>query len=117
MTIAKEFVQERKKQSILTTLITKLESEVDTGKKLDKGVFVYQNESLSSLVFDRYGAMIAFDNGGPVNKTAALFVNAIILYNGKEVIYDILSNKDAYYIDNNTNKVMLIELWVVDGHT
>ena len=111
MTIAKELVQERKKQSILTTLITKLESEVDTGKKLDKGVFVYQNESLSSLVFDRYDTM------ADAVRAAALLVNAIILYNGKEVIYDILSNKDAYYIDNNTNKVMLIELWVVDGHT
>ena len=104
MTIAKELVQERNKQSILTTLITKLESEVDTGKKLGKGVFVYQNESLSSLVFDKYDTM------ADAVRAAALLVNAIILYNGKEVIYDILSDKDAYYIDNNTNKVMLIEL-------
>lgn len=106
MTIAKELVQERKKQSIFTNLITKLESEVDTCKKLDKGVFVYQNRSLLSLVFDKYDTM------ADAVKAAALIVNAIILYNGKEVVYDILSNKDAYYIDNDTNKVMLIELWV-----
>ena len=106
MTIAKELVQERKKQSIFTNLITKLESEVDTGKKLDKGVFVYQNKSLLSLVFDKYDTM------ADAVKAAALLVNAIILYNGKEVVYDILSNKDAYYIDNDTNKVMLIEIWV-----
>ena len=106
MTIAKELVQERKKQSIFTNLITKLESEVDTGKKLDKGVFIYQNESLLSLVFDKYDTM------ADAVKAAALLVNAIILYNGKEVIYDILSNRDAYYIDNDTNKVMLIEIWV-----
>ena len=104
MTIAKELVQERKKQSIFTNLITKLESEVDTGKKLDKGVFVYQNESLSSLVFNKYDTMAY------AVKAAALLVNARILYSGKEVIYDILSNRDAYYIDNDTNKVMLIEI-------
>ena len=104
MAIAQELVQERTRQNLLKTSITRLESEVDSGKKLEKGVFVYQNEDLFSWTFDKYDTM------ADAVRAAVLLVNASIIYNGQEVIYDALSDVDGYYIDNETNKVMLVTL-------
>ena len=104
MAIAQELIRERKKQNLLTTSITRLDSEVDKGEKLEKGVYVYQNEDLFSWNFDRYDTM------ADAVRAAVLLVNATIIYNGEEVIYDALSDVDAYYINNETNKVMLVTL-------
>lgn len=104
MAIVKELLKEKLDESILNTSLEELESEVDNGVILNDGAYVFENEELYSWSFDKYDTM------ADAVRAAVLKINAKIIYKGKIVNYDALSDTDAYYIDNETNKVMIVNL-------
>jgi hypothetical protein len=103
MAIAKEIMRDKLQQSE-SFIIERLDSEVDTADIKANGVYVYVGGLIEELFFER------FDTVADAIKTAVNKIDAKIICDGNIITYDILSDTEAYYIDEEVGKVKLVEL-------
>ena len=79
-------------------------SEPDTGDLLQDGVFVYNYKNLSDWQFEE------FDTIADAVRCAVNMIGAMIIYNGNNISYSTLNDKQAYYVDENDKKVKIVDL-------
>lgn len=96
--IAKEITKNN--ESLNTNVIN---VEMDNEKELSTGCFIFTG-NLADWTFTKYNTI------AEAVRNAVKMINAHILYKGNTLIYDALSDTEAYYIDNESGKVKLVEL-------
>lgn len=73
-------------------------------RECQDGAWVHSNNSLEDWVFERY------DTVEEAVKHAVKMVNAQVISDGRVVMYDTLSDKEAYYLDNCENKLKVVAI-------
>lgn len=92
-------------EQIMTDISKEKTSEIDKlNEDINEGAWVHANSSLEDWVFERY------DTIEEAIKHAVKMVNAQIISNGQLVMYDALSDKEAYYLDNLENKLKVVAI-------
>lgn len=76
--------------------------EKDANEKVEKGVFVYTNNSLVDWTFER------FDTIADAIKNAVKKINAYIICNGEIIVYDALDENTAYYYSEDTMRLVTL---------
>ena len=79
-----------------------VEPEMDSNETLEKGVFVYCNNSLVDWSYER------FDTIADAIKMAVKCINAYIICNGEIINYDALDENTAYYYSGNKMKLVML---------
>lgn len=67
-------------------------------------VYVYIENGLEDWSFDEY------NNIDDAIRAATLSINAKVICKGQVIKYDIISDKEAYYIDNETGEAKVVKL-------
>lgn len=107
MVIMESILEERLKEVKVNRealIQERLDSEIDNENTETNGVYVYNADSLESLIFDKY------DTIADAVRAAIKMINATILCDGNIVNYDTIDNSTAYYIDERVNKVKIVNL-------
>lgn len=76
--------------------------EQDEDKNIEKGVYVYCNNSLIDWSYER------FDTIAEAIKRAVKCINAYIICNGEVISYDALDENTAYYYAGNKMKLVTL---------
>lgn len=82
-----------------------VQGEPDEGKIEPNGAWMYRDGITDSWLFER------FDTIAEAIRNAVNNINAIVICNGETVSFDTLDEETAYYIENNTGKVKVVELY------
>ena len=82
----------------------RLDSEIDIEKKEKNGAYVFRMESILDFDFDM------FDTIADAIRAAVNSINAKVICNGREIVYDVIDDKTAYYIDEASDKMKLVNL-------
>lgn len=68
------------------------------------GAWVYRDETVASWIFKKY------DTIADAIRHAIKEINTIVICDGNIVEFDRLNENQAYYVDNRTNEVKVVEL-------
>lgn len=104
MAIVKELMHEKLSEESFKKSVEELKSEIDKEANIKNGVFVFVDGDTYSWKYDRY------DTIAEAVRHAVLEIDAKIICNGEIIIYDALSDEDAYYIDERTKTVKIVSL-------
>lgn len=78
--------------------------EPDEGKIELNGAWVYKDDIMGDWIFEK------FDTIADAIRAAVTHINAMVLCNGEEINFDAINDTTAYYIENNTGKVKVVNL-------
>lgn len=108
MMIMKEIVSDRTHEKELecgkNMVSCIMDSEEDSEKEVKNGAYVYNAYNKEGLLFNRHNTI------ADAVREAVMMINAIVICNGKSIIYDTIDNETAYYLDDEDNKVKVVKL-------
>lgn len=105
MEIVENILRERMQLADCSVLVEeRLDSEIDIEKKEKNGAYVFRMESILDFDFDM------FDTIADAIRAAVNSINAKVICNGREIVYDAIDDKTAYYIDEASDKMKLVNL-------
>ena len=107
MEIVENILKERMDEQLAdcSVLVEKrLDSEIDTEKKEKNGAYVFRMESILDFDFDMFNTI------ADAIRVAVNSINAKVICNGREIVYDVIDDKTAYYIDEASDKMKIVNL-------
>lgn len=105
MEIVENILREKMQLADCSVLVEeRLDSEIDIEKKEKNGAYVFRMESILDFDFDM------FDTIADAIRAAVNSINAKVICNGREIVYDVIDDKTAYYIDEASDKMKLVNL-------
>lgn len=107
MEIVENILKERMNEQLADCSVLveeRLDSEIDIEKKEKNGAYVFRMESILDFDFDM------FDTIADAIRAAVNSINAKVICNGREIVYDVIDDKTAYYIDEASDKMKLVNL-------
>lgn len=107
MEIVENILRERMNEQLADCSVLveeRLDSEIDIEKKEKNGAYVFRMESILDFDFDM------FDTIADAIRAAVNSINAKVICNGREIVYDVIDDKTAYYIDEASDKMKLVNL-------
>lgn len=107
MEIVENILRERMNEQLADCSVLveeRLDSEIDIERKEKNGAYVFRMESILDFDFDM------FDTIADAIRAAVNSINAKVICNGREIVYDVIDDKTAYYIDEASDKMKLVNL-------
>lgn len=104
MIISEKLMEEKLYSTDIMKNVQVIVGEKDGNKIEENGVYIYCGGSVTSWKFIRYNTI------AEAVREAIGMVNAVIIHNGKIINYDSIDNDRAYYIENGTGKIKVVNL-------
>jgi hypothetical protein len=104
MVITEKLVADKFNLKELSKNIQIVNGEPDEGKIEPLGAWVYRDGSVENWLFQK------LDTIAEAIRLAIKNKGAIVLCNGEEVKFDVVSDELAYYIENGTGKIKVVSI-------
>lgn len=104
MIISEKLMEEKLYSTDIMKNVQVIVGEKDGNKIEENGVYIYCGGSVTSWKFIRYNTI------AEAVREAIGMVNAVIIHNGKIINYDSIDSDRAYYIENGTGKIKVVNL-------